>query len=85
MTSSRPRQHSAAAHLILTLFLVLIAAISHALWNAFVKTSGERTFTMAVVLLGPAVAGVVLVLVRRMSRQMTLPGPSQIEFSGASR
>lgn len=42
--------------------LVLIAAISHALWNAFVKASGERTFTMAVVLLGPAAAGVVLVL-----------------------
>jgi drug/metabolite transporter (DMT)-like permease len=43
--------------------LVLIAAISHALWNAFVKSSGERAFTMTVVLLGPAVAGIVLVLV----------------------
>ena len=42
--------------------LVLIAAISHALWNAFVKSSGERAFTMTVVLLGPAAAGVVLVL-----------------------
>lgn len=43
--------------------LVLIAAISHALWNAFVKSSGERAFTMAVVLLGPAAAGVALVVV----------------------
>lgn len=60
------------------LWLVLLAAVLHALWNAMIKGSGDRAFTMGLINFGHGILGLALVLL------FMPPAPASWPFIAAS-